>query len=148
MKTRRISRLAGAALALAGLATPAAIWANEPITNIPSAQLDWETTPEGVAFAALIGDRFAEPYMAMVRLPGGLASPPHIKTANMFGVVVSGTMTHVAVGADAVAEVPLPVGSFYRVPAGLAHVSTCLSQVECITFLYQDGKFDFLPVSQ
>ena len=83
--------------------------------------------------------------MAMVHLPGGLVSPPHIKSANMFGVVVSGTMTHVAVGANTGEEIRLPPGSFYQIPANLPHVSKCVSDDDCITFLYQDGKFDFLP---
>jgi hypothetical protein len=52
------------------------------------------------------------------------------------------------VGADPSSEVVLPEGSFYKIPAGLAHVSKCVSQIDCITFLYQDGKFDFLPVPQ
>ena len=55
--------------------------ASEPtvITNIPPAQLDWEKTEEGVAFAPLVGKRFEEPYMAMVQLPAGLVSPAHTK---------------------------------------------------------------------
>ena len=118
------------------------------IVNASSHNLVWETTQQGVAFAPLIGDRFSEPYMAMVRLPAGLVSPAHVKTSNMFGVVVSGTMTHVAVGAEASTAVLLAEGSFYKIPAGLGHISTCVSKTDCITFLYQDGKFDFLPTGQ
>ena len=121
--------------------------ASEPslVTNLPPNQLDWERTEEGVAFAPLIGQRFEEPYMAMVQLPGGLTSPAHIKTANMFGVVVSGTMVHTAVSADSGIEILLPAGSFYKIPANLPHISKCVSEADCVTFLYQDGKFDFLP---
>lgn len=121
---------------------------SDQIVNAPLAELNWHITKEGVGFAPLQGDRFAEPYMAMVRLPAGLVSPAHIKTANMYGLVVSGTIANIAVGADASAEVNLPAGSYYKIPAGLAHVSKCVSSVDCVTFLYQDGKFDFLPVSQ
>ncbi len=123
-------------------------FAEEPISNMPIAKMDFETTPEGVGFAPLTGDRFTEPYMAMVRLPAGLVSPPHVKTANMFGVMVSGKMVHIAVDAGPEDEVILPAGSFYKVPAGMPHISKCISDVECITFLYQDGKFDFQPVMQ
>ena len=115
------------------------------IVNSSAEQLDWETTDEGVGFAPLMGDRFVESYMAMVRLPAGLVSPAHVKTSNMFGVVVSGTMTHIAVGEELPKEVLLAEGSFYKIPAGLGHISKCVSEVDCITFLYQDGKFDFLP---
>lgn len=121
---------------------------NEPIINISSQKLDWKKTNEGVAFANLIGDRFSEAYMAMVRLPAGLISPPHIKSANMFGVVLAGTLTHNSIEANSSNEVLLPKGSFYKVPAGVAHVSKCVSKTECVTFLYQDGKFDFLPIEK
>lgn len=118
------------------------------IVNMPSSQLNWETTKEGVGFAPLQGDRFNEAYMAMVKLPAGLVSPAHIKTANMYGLVVSGTIANIAVGAEPSSEIELPTGSYYKIPAGLAHVSKCVSKVDCVTFLYQDGKFDFLPVGQ
>ncbi len=119
----------------------------EAIQYAPPNSLVWVETPEGVAFAALRGDRFVEAYMAMVRLPAGLVSPPHTKSADMFGVVISGAMTHAPVGVDPDPISILPQGSFYRVPAGLAHVSSCVSKTECVTFLYQNGKFDFQPLA-
>jgi len=118
------------------------------ITSAAAGGLNWEKTEEGVGFAPLVGDRFVESYMAMVRLPAGLVSPAHVKTSNMFGVVVSGTMIHVVAGEEPSKEVLLPEGSFYKIPAGLAHVSKCVSETACVTFLYQDGKFDFLPTDQ
>lgn len=118
------------------------------IDNVPVDRLAWEITEEGVGFAPLVGERFNEAYMAMVKLPAGLVSPPHVKSANMFGVVITGTITHLAIGADPSLEVPLSEGAFYQVPAGVGHVSKCISEVDCVTFLYQDGKFDFIPVDQ
>jgi len=123
-------------------------FSSESIQNIPSTKLDWQKMPEGVAFAALIGDRFTEAYMAMVRLPARLTSPAHTKSADMFGVMISGSMVHTPVGADPADDVILPEGSFYKIPKNVPHVSKCVSDVECITFLYQDGKFDFLPVME
>lgn len=118
----------------------------EGIITSPMPELDWATTPEGVAFAPLQGDRFKEDYMAMVRLPGGLVSPPHVKSANMFGIVIEGVMTHVP---HHTTDTPtrLSAGAFYKIPKDLAHVSSCVSTEPCVTFLYQDGKFDFLPVT-
>ena len=66
----------------------------------------------------------------------------------MYGLVVSGTISNIAVGADPSTEVKLTSGSYYKIPAGLAHISKCVSDVDCVTFLYQDGKFDFLPAGQ
>ena len=119
----------------------------DTITTVPQDALDWTQTPEGVAFADQHGSRFSEAYMSMVRLPAGTVSPPHSKSATMFGVMISGTMTHVAVGSIADAA-PLTESAFYMVPANLPHVSSCISADPCITFLYQDGAFDFVPATQ
>jgi hypothetical protein len=129
------------------LATPNAM-ATENIQNEPVEKLDWQITPEGVAFAALVGDRFSEPYMAMVKLPAGLISPAHSKTANMFGVMISGSMVHSPIDADPDDDVVLPEGSFYKIPKNVPHVSKCVSNTDCVTFLYQDGKFDFQPIAE
>ncbi len=123
-------------------------FADSRIVNKPVGELNWQVTGEGVQFAALQGDRFSEAYMAMVRLPAGLVSPAHIKSANMYGLVVSGMMTHNSIENGLDDEVVLSAGSYYKIPAGLAHVSKCVSDVDCVTFLYQDGGFDFLPVDQ
>ena len=80
---------------MAGI-TPASA---EQIRLLGTSDFEWQTTPEGVAFAALQGDRFAEAYQALVRLPGGTVSPPHVKTANMFGVMLEGEMIHYALDA-------------------------------------------------
>lgn len=129
-----------------GLLSETLVDEEKAITNIPTEQLAWATTQEGAAFAPLIGQRFEEPYMAMVQLPAGLISPAHVKTANMFGVVISGTYVHVPLDSKPEDEVRLTAGSFYKIPANMPHISKCVSKEECITFLYQDGKFDFLPV--
>ena len=118
------------------------------ITALPSTSFDWVTTPEGVGFAPLNGNRFAESYMAMVTLPHGLISPAHTKSADMFGVVVSGEMTHVPAGTPPLDGAVLGAGAYYHIPANLAHVSSCVSDEDCVTFLYQPGAFDFLVVSQ
>ena len=117
------------------------------ITALPATALEWAKTPEGVAFAPINGDRFSEEYMAMVSLPNGLISPAHTKSADMFGLVISGAMTHVPANADPSQGTLLTAGAFYHIPAGLPHVSSCLSAEDCVTFLYQPGAFDFLPVT-
>lgn len=143
MPLSKISAFAvGAALLLSTIAQ-----ASENIISKPLSNLEWKTSKEGVGFASLEGNRFNEAYMAMVKLPAGLISPTHKKTANMYGLVVSGTLVNLAVGASSGSEIKLPAGSYYKIPANLAHVSKCVSNVDCVTFLFQDGKFDFLPVN-
>ncbi|MGH1415856.1 MAG: cupin domain-containing protein [Pelagimonas sp.] len=116
------------------------------ITLIPASALDWAQTPEGVGFAPLRGDRTTEPYFAMVRLPAGLKSPAHTKSAAMVGLMVSGEMTHVIAGTNPADAPRIGPGGYYEIPANLPHVSSCVSQSPCVTLLYQDGAFDFLPV--
>lgn len=118
------------------------------IISLPFTDLAWETSEQGVGFAQLRGDRFSGPYMAMVRLPAGLVSPAHVKSANMFGLVISGTIVNQAIEDTPVNDTALHAGSYYSIPAGLPHISKCVSSVDCVTYLYQDGKFDFLPVQQ
>ena len=120
----------------------------EQITLLGSDEFAWETTPEGVAFAPLQGDRFAESYQALVRLPAGTVSPPHVKTANMYGVMLQGEMIHYLSGEDPAATRRIGPGSFYSIDGGAAHVSACVSEAPCIAYVYQDGAFDFLPVQQ
>ena len=120
-------------------------FADPLIILTPPSALEWAKTPEGVAFAALSGDRWSEPYFAMVRLPAGTISPVHTKSAAMFGLVIEGQMTHAAPGAD---PTPIGPGSYFEVPAQMPHISACVSDSDCVTMLYQDGAFDFAPVSQ
>ncbi|MEM9797122.1 MAG: DUF4437 domain-containing protein [Pseudomonadota bacterium] len=131
-------------MALASLATLASA---EQIRLLSSSDFDWQSTPEGVAFAALHGDRFSDAYQALVRLPAGTVSPPHVKSANMFGVMLEGEMIHYAHDADPATARVIGPGSFYSIAAGAAHVSACVSAIPCVAYLYQDGAFDFLPVT-
>lgn len=119
-----------------------------PIRLLDARDLVWETTPEGVAFAALQGDRHAGPYQALVKLPAGTVSPPHIKSAAMFGVMQQGQMIHYGVGENPERARRMGPGSFYEISGGAPHISACISDTPCIVYLYQDGAFDFLPVSQ
>lgn len=120
----------------------------ESIDLVASGDFVWETTPEGVAFAPLQGDRFQEPYQAMVRLPGGTISPPHVKSANMSGVMLEGEMIHYPQGTNPETAKAVGPGAFYFIPAGMAHVSACISAVPCVVYLYQDNAFDFKLVTE
>lgn len=120
----------------------------EQITLLDAEDFVWEKTPEGVAFAALQGDRFAEPYQALVQLPVGTISPPHVKTANMYGVLLQGEMIHYASDQTPDTARKIGPGSFYSIAAGTSHISACVSDTPCVAYLYQDGAFDFLPVDK
>jgi len=116
----------------------------EDITLLGSNDLNWQPTPEGVSFAELQGNRFEEAYQAMVELPSGTISPPHVKSANMYGVVLSGEMVHYPSDNDPAGASKVGAGGFYHIPAGLEHISACVSADPCVAYLYQDGAFDFV----
>ncbi|NNK67396.1 MAG: cupin domain-containing protein [Rhodobacteraceae bacterium] len=128
---------------IAALAVSASAVDAGDIVSLPADVLDWQATSEGAAFAALDGDRFNGEYMAMVRLPAGLASPEHVKTANMYGIVIAGTFLHTTVDMEPSERQPIGPGSYYMIPGGMPHVSACVSDTPCVAFLYQDGAFDF-----
>lgn len=132
-------------LTLAAMTSPSLA---EPIRLLSTADYEWQTTPEGVAFAALEGDRFSEAYQALVRLPAGTVSPPHVKTSNMFGIMLEGEMIHYSIEENPEDARRIGPGAFYSIAAGTPHVSACVSDTPCVGYLYQDGAFDFLPVSQ
>lgn len=134
--------------AFVALSLPTTASETSLISLIPAPDMAWASTPEGVAFAALEGDRFAGPYQAMVRLPAGIASPLHVKSANMFGVMIQGEMVHITQATDQDDARRVGPGGFYKIPKGLAHISACVSDIPCIAYLYQDGAFDFVPVAQ
>lgn len=117
----------------------------EPTRLLDANGVEWETTPEGVALATLQGDRFAEPYQALVSLPSGTTSPLHVKSANMYGGL-KGKMIHYVTGESPQDARRMGPGSFYAIARGTAHISACVSATPCIAYLYQDGAFDFDPV--
>jgi len=148
MTKTTLSRPASITAALAIMIAASPAWADSEsaeIVNQPPELIAWQQSPEGASFATLWGDLMADKHGAMIKLPGGVSSPMHIHTVDMHGIVISGTFSHIAEGAEASSEIDLPPGSYYLLPANLPHISRCVSEVECVTFIYQDAKFDFVP---
>ncbi len=120
----------------------------EQITLLDSNDFSWKTTPEGVAFAALQRDRFTESHQALVRLPAGTVSPTHVKSENIYGVMMKGEMKHYAHGEDPDTARKIGAGSFCSISSGTVHISACVYDEPCVAYLYQDGDFDFFLVQQ
>ena len=78
-------------------------------------------------------------------MPTGFVSAPHAHTEDYFGIVITGVGVNTgAKGKD----VPLPPGSYWFQPGGQEHVTKCVSTTECIFFIHQGGKFDYLPTAR
>jgi beta-alanine degradation protein BauB len=78
-----------------------------------------------------------------IRMPAGFVSAIHTHTEDYYAVVVKG------VGANDPASAtptPLPVGSYWFQRGEEDHVTRCLSKTDCLFFIVQPGKFDYVPV--
>lgn len=88
------------------------------------------------------GDLTAGKHGTFIRMPAGFVSPVHTHTEDYLAVVIKGTGANGLPGAT---DVPLPPGSYWFQRGEEAHVTKCLSGEDCLFFLYQPGKFDYLP---
>jgi quercetin dioxygenase-like cupin family protein len=134
---------------IAGTLTCVAVggaWAakKELITTAPE-ELKWMEVPEsgGVQIASVSGDVMKGAYSAFAKIPAGQAHPLHTHTSDVKSVVVSGTFQ---VGLEGGPEKKLPPGSYFVVPGGLKHTSSCAAGAPCLLFQEGPGKFDMKPV--
>ncbi len=131
------------------LATVAAAAAPEarPSTNTPVTQLQYGPTgvSDGVhgelMAAPAYGDLGHGPHGTFIRMPAGFVSHIHIHTADYWGVVVSGVAVN---GVPGSVDVQLPAGSYWFQKGGERHITKCVSPNECLFFISQEGKFDYL----
>ena len=93
--------------------------------------------------AAAYGDLAHGAHGTFIKMPAGFVSPVHTHTEDYWGVVISGVAANGIPGSK---DIPLPVGSYWFQKGGEAHVTKCLSPNECIFFISQNGKFDYIKV--
>lgn len=145
-------------LKLLGLATFTAIsisavaaQSGQSSSNTPVTQLQFG--PTGVTddvhgelnAAPAYGDLAHGPHGTFIKMPSGFVSKLHTHTEDYWGVVISGVAAN---GKPGSADVQLPVGSYWFQKGGEPHVTKCISANECIFFISQGGKFDYLPAKQ
>ena len=120
--------------------------------NIPSVSLPAEKIgfgPTGVKAAAgelkagpAYGDLSKGKHGTFIRMPAGFVSDLHTHTADYFGIVIQG------VGVNQQGDknnVQLPVGSYWFQKGKEPHVTKCVSSTDCLFFIYQPDKFDYVP---
>jgi hypothetical protein len=74
-------------------------------------------------------------------MPAGFSSAVHTHTEDYYAVVIKGIGANHAPGAK---DVALPTGSYWFQKGEEAHVTKCLSKTDCLFFLVQPGKFDYV----
>ena len=131
------------ALSFAAVAGPSA----KPSVSTPVTELRYGPTgvSDGVHgelnAAPAYGDLAHGAHGTFIKMPAGFVSHVHIHTGDYWGVVISGVAVN---GLSGSADVPLPVGSYWFQKGGERHVTKCISPNECILFISQAEKFDYL----
>lgn len=147
MNTKHLKLLSVAVLSAISISAVAA-QSGQPSVNTPVTQLQYRATgvTDGVHgelnAAPAFGDLTHGPHGTFIKMPAGFVSPLHTHTENYWGVVISGVAVN---GKPGGADVQLPVGSYWFQKAGEPHVTKCISPNECIFFISQSGKFDYVP---
>ncbi len=113
----------------------------------PASALNW-INPFGKApiqFAVAYGDTFKKSHGTFGKFPGDFITPEHTHSHSYHAIVISGTITNPMTG-DPHQPKKMGPGSYWYVPANAAHKTACISKEPCEFYMYQDTKFDFLPV--
>jgi hypothetical protein len=146
---RRGARLVGSVvLALGCMALFASGAPNDGPTHLPVTQLKFGATgvkdSHGLELQAApaYGDLAHGAHGTFIKMPAGFVSSIHIHTADYWGVVISGVGANGLPGGQ---DVPLPAGSYWFQKGGERHITKCLSATECIFFINQASKFDYVP---
>lgn len=136
----------GASSSLAGDATKPQIVHEGPSVSTPADKIEF--VPTGVKAKGLelqagpaYGNLTNGNHGTFVKMPAGFVSDLHIHTEDYYAVVIKG------VGANHAPEgkvVPLPVGSYWFQRGEERHVTKCLSKTDCLFFIVQPGKFDYV----
>ncbi len=146
MNTKTTNIILASILALASLASFAANAAT-PSVSTPVTELKYGPTgvSDGVHgelnAAPAYGDLTHGAHGTFIKMPAGFVSKVHTHTADYWGVVISGVAVN---GTPGSADVPLPVGSYWFQKGGENHVTKCISPNECIFFISQEKKFDYV----
>ena len=119
-----------------------------PSVSIPASQIklfgSGVKTEKGELFAGpAYGDLQRGRHGTFIHMPHGFLSPVHTHTEDYFAVVIKGVGANDAVGA---APRKLPVGSYWFQRGEEPHITRCLSHEDCVFFIVQPGKFDYVPV--
>ncbi len=131
-------------LALAGPSGQSSV--SMPVTELKYGPTGVSDGVHGELNAAVAyGDLAHGAHGTFIKMPAGFVSPVHTHTEDYWGVVISGVAANGLPGSK---DIPLPVGSYGLQKGGEAHVTKCLSPNECIFFISQNGKFDYVKVGR
>lgn len=110
----------------------------------------------GPVMADAWGDRSAGAHGTLAAFPPGFVAPLHTHSHAYDGVVLRGTMTN-PFGVDLESlldadpendhgRTQLGPGSYWHVPAGSQHTTTCVGPEVCLFYFHAEDLFDFAPI--
>jgi quercetin dioxygenase-like cupin family protein len=112
--------------------------------NIPVAQIHVAETGIGQLKAIPgYGQMSQGAHGTFVKLPAGYSTPIHRHTGDYYAVVIQGVVANEQ--SVTAKDYPLGPGSYWFQLGNDDHVTKCLSKVDCVTFVSQSDKFDFIP---
>lgn len=144
LRIRMVSAMlgTGTAVVLLGFSISGSVLKQEPQV-IQAQDVQFEEVAPFVKMAAAVGDRSRGAHGTFGLFPAGASSPAHTHSGTYHAVVLSGTMTN-PFGKEA--DPPeMTAGSSWTVPAGVPHVTACISPQPCLFYFHADGAFDFAP---
>jgi Domain of unknown function (DUF4437) len=107
-------------------------------------QMQWQEIGPGspLKIVMLWGDRTKGEYAMLLKLPAGFVAPIHAHTGDYHGMNLTGTWHHSFDGGE---ERDLPPGSYLFQPGMGMHGDACIGPDDCILFIHQYVKGDFIP---
>ena len=115
--------------------------------TVPAADLKWEDMHPGspVKMSVLWGDYNKGPFGMLLKQPGGgFEAGMHTHASDYHAVLVQGTWIHTVEG-DSSAPKELKPGSYVFQPTGQFHNEKFMGSEDCIIYIHQLGKSDFIP---
>ena len=133
-------------LSLLGLCLTAAAGLGHAADGImvPAYAMEWKEVSPGspVKMTSLWGDRSTGEHAVLLKIPAGFVAPIHAHTGDYHGMNLTGTWRHSFDGGE---QKDMPPGSYVFQPGMGWHGDACIGPEDCILFIHQHVKGDFIP---
>jgi quercetin dioxygenase-like cupin family protein len=131
-------------IAVAGVAYGTGALGASPGTMVPAGEIAFKPiAPDSpVQVAELWGDRTQGEHGMLLKFPAGFEAGLHAHTGDYHAINLQGTWVHTL--ADGQTK-ELPPGSYFMQPGMQNHNDACKGPADCIVFIHQQMKFDFIP---
>lgn len=110
----------------------------------PGDQLSFFNLNEAIQMADAYGSLTTGAHGTFGKFPANFDAGAHTHTGAYHGIVIKGVMTNPF--KDETNPPQMGPGSYWYVPAGMAHSTACISDEPCEFFFFANSGFDFEPV--